>query len=142
MVYQTDKGIDPRIRESGCYFLCIVRIIEILTGVSFTVEQINDIFKLSARVGYIGEDGFMKEDAGKGVSQIASGLTGANAYVRRVFESGEHNFMVGKYVNHYTHFILMPGTHNKEYDPWSANGSKTVKEGKFHSPRYYFGEAT
>lgn len=140
MVYQTTDGIDPAIRKSGCYFLCILRIFELVTKHILTVPQVNKIFKLCARVGYIGDDGYMKEDAAQGVAQIASGLTGSHAYICRVFESGQHNFLVGKYVNSSTHFILMPGPLNKEYDPWSEDGSNTVKTGKFHSPRYYYAE--
>jgi len=140
VTYQTTTGVDPAIRKSGCYFLCVLRIFEILTGQELTVKQVNKIFKLCDKVGYIGPDGYMKEEAGQGVSQVASGLTKKHAHIRRVFESSEHNFLVGKYVNSSTHFILMPGPLNKEYDPWSSNGSKTVKTGKFHSPRYYFGE--
>lgn len=140
MIYQTTDGIDPAIRKSGCYFLSVLKIFETLTKQTLTVDQVNKIFNLCDRVGYIGSDGFMKEDAGKGVSQIASGLTGKHAHIRRVFESGEHNFLIGKYVNTGPHFILMPGPLNREYDPWSANGSNTVKNGKFHSARYYYGE--
>lgn len=140
MIYQTTKGIDPAIKKSGCYFLSVLRIFEVLTNQELTVDQVNKIFQLCDRIGYIGSDGFMKEDAGQGVSQIASGFTGDHAHIRRVFESGSHNFCIGKYVNHSTHFILMPGPDNKEYDPWSNNGSNTVKTGKFHSPRYYYGE--
>lgn len=140
MIYQTTKNIDPEIKKSGCYFLSVLRIYEILTKCNLTVEEVNRIFNLCARVGYIGSDGFMKEDAGKGVSQIASGLLNKHAHIRRVFESDGHNFLIGKYVNSITHFILMPGPLNDKYDPWSANGSNTVKNGKFHSPRYYYGE--
>ncbi len=140
MIYQTTKDVDPDIRKSGCYFLSILRIFEILTKHNLTVDEVNSIFDLCVRVGYIGDDGYMKENAGQGVSQIASGLIGKHAYIRRVFESGNHNFLIGKYVNSATHFILMGGPLNKEYDPWSSNGSNTVKHGKFHSPRYYYGE--
>lgn len=140
MLYQTSKGIDPEIRKSGCYFLSVLRIFEILTKHDLTIEEVNKIFNLCCRVGYIGDDGFMKEDAGQGVSQIASGILNKHAHIRRVFESSNHNFLIGKYVNSITHFILMPGPENKEYDPWSSNGSNTVKTGKFHSPRYYYGE--
>ncbi len=141
MIYQTTKGIDPAIRKSGCYFLCIIRIFEIMTNQELTVEQVNKIFKLSVKADYIGDDGYMKENAGNGISQVASGLTKKHADIRRVFESDGHNFLVGKYIKKITHFILMPGTLNHEYDPWSSNGSNTVKNGKFHSPRYYYGEA-
>jgi hypothetical protein len=140
MVYQTTKDIDPAIRKSGCYFLCIIRIFEIITKQDLTVSEVNKIFNLCDRVGYIGSDGYMKEDAAQGVAQVASGLIKKHAYIKRVFEDNSHNFCVGKYVNSSTHFILMPGPENKEYDPWSSNGSNTVKTGKFHSPRYYLGE--
>jgi hypothetical protein len=141
MVYQTTKDIDPAIRKSGCYFLCIIRIFELITKQDLTVSEVNKIFNLCDRIGYIGSDGYMKEHAGQGVSQVASGLTKKHADIRRVFESDNHNYLIGKYVNTSTHFILMPGPENKEYDPWSNNGSNTVKHGKFHSPRYYRGEA-
>ena len=140
MIYQTTKGIDPAIRKSGCYFLSVLRIWEILTEHALSVDEVNQIFHISGKVGFIGLDGFMKEGAGKGVSGVASGLTNKHAYLKRVGEKEKHNFLIGKYKHTGIHFILMPGPLNKEYDPWSADGSNTVKKGKFHSSRYYFGE--
>jgi len=141
MIYQTTKGIDKNIRKSGCYFLDLLRIFEIVSKYTLSVSEVNQVFKLCVRVGYIGGDGFIKEDAAKGISQVVSGLTGKHVYIKRVFEESQHNFLIGKYVWEDTHFILMPGPMNSEYDPWSADGSQTVKKGKFHSPRYFYAEA-
>jgi hypothetical protein len=141
MIYQTTKGIDPAIKKSGCYFLSILRIYEIITGAVLTVDAVNKIFQIASRVGYISATGFIKEDAGKGIAQIASGLLNKHCYIRRVEKDDSYNFIIGKYVHTGTHFILMPDTKNEEYDPWSSSGSNTVKNGKFHSPRYYFAEA-
>lgn len=140
MIYQTTDGIDARIRKSGCYFLSILRILEIVTGYSFSVKVVNQIFKISVKVGYIRDDGFIKEEAAQGIAQVASGLTGKHVYAKRVFEESDHNFVIGKYVWKDSHFILMPGPLNDTYDPWSEDGSQTVKNGKFHSPRYFFAE--
>lgn len=142
MVYQTTEGIDPRIRKSGCYFLSVLRIVEILTKTNYSVEDVNRVFKACERMGYIGANGYMKEHAGKGVAQICAGLHGDFCYLKRVFENEKHNFLIGKYhLNGGDHFILMPGPGVAQYDPWSPEGSNTVKNGKFHSPRYYWGEA-
>lgn len=141
MVYQTTEGVDPKIRKSGCYWRDVLRIYEILTGVILSVLQVNEIYNLCVSVGYIGDDGWMKEEAGKGVAQIASGYIGKHAYIKRVFNASDSNFVISKYVLTGPHFSLEAGILNKFFDPWSANGSNTRKNGTFDSYRYYFGEA-
>ena len=148
MIYQTTKGVHRILRKSGCYFMDILRIFELVTEYVLSVKDVNAIFKLCVKCGYIGnnngeldnEDTYLIKDAAKGISQIASGLTGQHCYIKRVVNEGDHNFMIGKYVHTGPHFILMPGPLNHEYDPWSKEGSRTVREGTFHSPRYYYGE--
>lgn len=142
MIYQTTPGLLLQIKKTGCYFLCVLRIFEIITKHSLTVNEVNKIFELSVKVKYISKKGFMKIKASRGVAQIASGYINKHVYLKKVNEIQNHNFLIGGYNNKKDfHFILMPGPLNKVYDPWSPEGSNTVENGKFHSYRYHYGEA-
>ena len=140
MIYQTSKDVNPSIRKSGCYFRVVLRIVEILIEHIFSAEEMNMIFDMCDRVDYIDGEGWMKEDAGQGVSQIASGIMHKHCHVRRISDPSKCNFLVAKYVKDGPHFVLEDGDLNEFFDPWSENGSNTHKNGILDSYRYYFGE--
>lgn len=139
MVYQITEGVDPSVRKSGCYYRAVLRIVEILIGITFTISQVNRIFQLCVKIGYIGADGWMKEDAGKGVAQVASGLVKEHCYLKRVSKDSA-NFTISKYTLYGPHFSLEKGDLNEFFDPWSEKGSNTRKNGKLDSYRYFYGE--
>ena len=152
MMYQTTEGIDERLHLEGCYFFSVLRIFEVLTGYALSVKEVNMIFRQALEVGFIGHEKYgpcyMKERAVSRVLRIASALTHYHVSGRRVELEKDSNFKIGKYVRRtsggkaVSHFVLMDGLYNTFYDPWSEEGSRTVREGVFHSPRYIFAELT
>lgn len=54
-MYKQELGDFPLdVQKYGCYFFCLLRMCEIEAGVTFTKEQINDIYAHCRMKGYIG----------------------------------------------------------------------------------------
>lgn len=148
MLYQTDTRLKLEERDDECYLFCILRIYEKLTGAVLTPEQISLIHKLLVRLDYIRMDGFVQEKGVQGIAQVASGIVGKHAYIKRVSNIDKFNFLIAcwgrkdKNDKMLTHFVEMKVNDPTvvEWDPYSPAGSKTVREGKILSYRYIFGE--
>ena len=145
MIYQVTKGLHPDLQEWGCYFLAILKVFEKITKVALTVEQINTIYKTCRKMGYVGPEALIISNAIKGMAQIASGVTKKHAYMKRTRQDGKYHFIIamfqrktsaGKVV---THFILVDDKDKILYDPWSAGGSRTARDGKLINRRYIYG---
>lgn len=145
MTYQTTEGLNKVLAEWGCFFLCIIRIAEKTMKVEFTVKQINSIFEQCVRIGYVSAEADIKYKATRGIAQIISALSETDVYLKRMEEAGEWNHLIGhftrvKHEKRLHHFVLMEALTEVEYDPWSAEGSRTVREGTIMDYRYIFGE--
>ena len=150
IVYQTTPGLDKEIASEGCYFRVVLKIVEIITGINFTVDQINKIYRVCFRVGYVGNKIspiYLNERAINGIAQVASGMTGNHVFMKRVFDNDHYNFRAGLYTRltnsggKVFHFVLMPGPLTEGWDPWSESGSRTAKIGTFDSSRLIMAEA-
>jgi len=147
VIYQTTKGLDPALAKTGCYFLSVIYVVEEIMKKAFTVGEVNTIFKLAKKVHYVGEDAYMKHKAAQGIAQIASGFKKEDVYMKRVQRDDRHNYTIGHYRRRskssgafHHHFVVMGGLAKVEFDPWSAEGSRTVREGDLMDHRYFFVE--
>lgn len=150
MVYQTTPGLDPRIADEGCYFRVGLRIYEIKAKKKLTVKEVNQVFEICLEQEYVGNeisDLYMISGAVSGIAQVASGLFQRHVYMRRVMDENKCNFKIGKYTRttsrgkNVTHFVLEAGPENQFFDPYSPEGSRTYREGKFDSFRFIYAEA-
>ena len=148
MKYQVNKELHPDIRKWGCYFLSILRIYEIVSKKDLSVNEVNNIYKVGKRAGFLGEEAYVNAKGISGIASVASGLTGKHVYIKRTDSNSVYNFLISKHVRTtnsgklVSHFVLvdMDDPLKIIYDPWSSAGSKTGREGKSHSYRYIFGE--
>lgn len=142
MIYQNDKRLKPIIQKSGCYELSILSIFQELAKKELTPEEINQIHDVTARVEYIGDDGFINYKGIRGLSQIASGLAGVSVYMRQVGLNDNFNYRIARFSRQtsggmYHHFVRVDDD-NVIWDPWP--NSRTVCEGNITGYRYIFGE--
>ena len=145
MIYQTTKGLHPMLKSFGCYFLALLRIMEILAGISLSVNQVNKIFKLAKRAGFVGEEAFINKGGAGGMAVLFSAITGVDIYMAFVNSQSDYNFIIARWSRlirpdvYNSHFVLMEGALEVEYD--SYPNSKTVRVGAIMDYRYYHGEA-
>lgn len=152
MIYQISDGLYEDLKKWGCYFLCILRVFEMILNIKLTVNIVNRIYRLSRRIDYVEDEAYIKQNAIKGISQIASsmahreGLTKQTAYIKKVSATERHNYFIARYQRTTAggkdvfHFVLVDIDDNVIYDPWSMGGSKTVREGRLSGHRYLWGE--
>jgi len=53
MIYQNNKKLNRYIIESGCYYLAILRIVELENRVDFSADDVNDLYDLFIHKGYL-----------------------------------------------------------------------------------------
>ena len=101
MIYQTTSGILDGIHHAGCFYLSNIRIFEIVTGYFFTAQEVNHIYEICQKVGYIGKggnkEGFLNKNAVRGIGNVASGLTGYGCYMKQVNNNSSFNFVIARY---------------------------------------------
>ncbi len=156
MIYQTSKDVLEWIHKSGCKVLSTLRIFEIVSGYSFTVNEVNTIYEVAQKVGYIGKgrgpkgEGYVNEHGTRGLGQIASAESKFPIYMEQVDSNSPYQFIIAEFARvttnnvRVTHFPLVSIDKPTivSYDPWSASGSKTVREGKIIGYRYIYAERT
>lgn len=136
--------------DSDCYLFDILKIIELQGKFKFTREQVMQLREVSVRADFINDEGFLNEKGIQGVAYAASGLTKKHVYVRRVSSNGHYNHIIAEYGRRANnrklvhHFVLADFIRPNQliaWDPWSAEGSKTGREGYITGYRYIFAEA-
>lgn len=141
MIYQTSQGINPEIKSYGCYFLSILYLFAKKARIALSIADTNQIYSLSRKVGYVGKDAYILQGGVGGIAQIASAVTPGSVYMR-LTNKGVYGEVIGKWSRELpngkmnSHFVVMKNDNKVEYDPWSAAGSKTVREGSLISRRY------
>lgn len=149
MIYQSDKELGIPESNELCYEFAVLRGYEIFSGIDLTHSQVRSIHALIVDQDYIRKDGYLYEKAIQGIAQIASVIGGKSVYMRQVAEGDNYNFLIArfsrttggnKFVYHFAPVSLVDKK-TVLYDPWSAAGSKTCREGKIDGYRWIFGEA-
>ena len=146
MIYQVTTGLSAQLAETGCFFLSILRIAEKILNIEFAVKQVNQLFEKCLTIGYIGDEADIKVKATRGIAQIISAIMEETIYMKRTTKGGNYNFLIGHYRRlkngkYLHHFVLMEADGiTVAYDPWSAEGSRTVREGSLFDYRFLFAE--
>lgn len=114
----------------GCYFSCLCRIAEKLTGKDIDILE---AFGSCKNSGWINDDCYVKNP-----DKIIEFLSGKKASTVKTNNLNcalkENAFAVGCYKwNAHSHFVLLDKTKKVEYDPLGA--SNTVKNGRLDSLR-------
>jgi len=147
MIYQTDTRLRLEARDDECYLFVLLKIFEDLTKYNFSVDEIDKMHEILVKLEYIRLDGFIGINAIQGIAQVASGISNKHAYMRRVELPHFYNYLIGcfgreengKLLTHFVEMFKQQPTVVK-WDPYSPNGSRTVREGKLLSYRYIHGE--
>jgi len=53
MLYQTNRAFPKEVQKYGCYFMSLLRMVELVSLKEFTVDQINALYTHSVWKGYI-----------------------------------------------------------------------------------------
>lgn len=148
-IYQTDPEFFvpiPEMRPSGCFFLSIVEALCGILGVLFTHEMVIRFFKREIGDGDIDVNNEMT--VGKAQDLIddfieMNGIAGAkfkyyDEHMPASYVCADDEVewgcwhKLGKSYNHFTH---NNGKGIVLYDPWSADGSESVRYGELVSKR-------
>lgn len=148
MKYQSDPDLKAT-AKSDCFIFDILRIHEIVGKHEFSTENIKEIRRVCVRADFHDKDGYINERGIAGISTVASGITRKHVFIKRVTSNDIYNFLLARYSrtisggNLFSHFVLanMINPHDVDYDSWSEEGSRTVREGNITGYRYIFAEA-
>lgn len=148
MFYQIDDKIKKYQRDDECYVFNIYKIFEEMSGHTFTYKEIDDMHNVTTKAEFVGRDGWINENGIQGLASVASGITKKHVFIKRVSASNNYNFIIACFKRKLsnggivTHFVLVDRINPKIviWDPYSPNGSKTVREGWIDSYRYIFAE--
>ena len=153
MNYQTTSRIVEGIHHFGCKYLSTCRIFELVTHRDLSVDEVNKIYEVCQKVGYIGKggnmEGFVYANGTRGIAQVASGITGYGCYMEQVSNNDSFNYIIarfsrrtssGRLLNHFP-LVSLGDMETVIYDPWSKEGSKTVRLGSITGYRYVYAEA-
>lgn len=118
------------IGKCGCYFSCIIKIAEKITGSSI---DIIDAFYQCNKKGWIDYECFVKNP-----DKILSFMTGKKIYVSKTndtqYKPNDNEIVIGCFKwNKYSHFVVLNSDKKIEYDP--LENSNTAKNGTLESLR-------
>lgn len=152
MLYQIDKRIKATLRDDECYAFTVLKIFEDHSKYQFTPKDVMTVITIAEEAGYMGEknnpeSGFMNKNAVSGIATICSGYTGIHVYMKQVTNQEKYNHVIAEFLRtegnkKFTHFpeVSMENMVDVIYDPYSPNGSRTVREGKIIGYRYIYAE--
>ncbi len=148
MIYQVTEGLDHRLAKTGCYFLEILRVFAEVASIELSVEDINEIFNLCVKKKYVDQTAYIKKSAIQCIAQVASNHTGHHVHMRKISRRGKYTHVIALF-HRFTsfgkevfHFVGMSqNSTDVVSDPYSPNGSKTVRIGKIKSYRYIYAVA-
>jgi hypothetical protein len=141
MLYQTDDGMDPRIKKDGCYLMSIAYFRHAYQGQPFSIPEINLICRKSIEVGIMSSDLFINDPSG-----LCLMLGVKLRYIDGHFPIDNsvrvNEFAITAWYNkktEFTHFVV-GSKRPVEYDPIrqpDGSGSITVRDGVPQSLRIY-----
>ena len=145
MVYQFDPELGPFLKEWGCYFCSLLRIVEEQTGKKFGAQETRAIYIASMMTGIISKEVY--DENGKPLDgctvldpDTLIHIAGGKGTVRKVDGSGYqvatgesqvlrfHNPRTG-----FAHFVVGDGKGKVKWDPLES--SVTVREGQIVDQR-------
>ena len=142
MIFQTDPEFAkyPAIRHGACYFLSILHAMAGCFSLPFDHESVLEFYERELVDGdtdvdkelYVGDPQNLIDDfAGKGKALF---LGVRSAYY--ICQSGEVEWGVWhRPMTDFNHFVHGDGKGGVLYDPWSADGSESVRSGHLISKR-------
>jgi len=137
-VYQTDPEFAgrPNIRSYGCYFMSIVEAATAYFDRPFTHDSVIEYYDAGMVEGDILNESFVKDPQGLfdivGHGLVFLGFRTAD------YVCADDEIEIGcwhKTGNNYNHFCHGNGKGIVLYDPWSAEGSDSVRDGFLISKR-------
>lgn len=148
MFLQNEEGLLPIIRELGCYFLSLGRIIELETGKDFTIDEVNEVWRNSVSHRYIdgskriiNPDKILKNFAlftkrpHLTIAQIAEEKNGKTIYwawAEKAYNKANYLIeMVKTGGKHGTHFRLCDVNKEVIYDSYSFTDYKSEPSGRY-----------
>jgi Protein of unknown function, DUF261 len=140
LIYQTDPELLVRqpIKPYGCYFMAIIEAITNYCRLPFTHEYVIFLYDKEMSDGNLGNESFVKSPQG-----LINDICGPGRFVFKGVQSatyvcGDDEIEWGcwhKDGNNYNHFTHNNGKGIALYDPWTAQGSDSVREGTLLSKR-------
>ena len=141
MLYQTDAGMDPRIKRDGCYLMSIAYFRHAYQGQPFSIPEINLICQKAIDKSIMSDELFINDPTG-----LCLMLGVKLRYIDGHFPVTEgvriNEFAITAWYNkktNFTHFVV--GSHRPvEYDPIrqpDGSGSITVRDGEPLSLRIF-----
>jgi hypothetical protein len=149
VVKQNSKLLENEIRVDGCYFMVLLSIYQMESGIVFTPYQINDIYKQAVRDNIIDKDCYINIGGARKLFIMASEIGGIVVDGQWLWNTQkddpkeEHPDVTHRVALYkrplgrktYYHFVLCDLDGNVLFDP--IYDSKTVKFGRLDSIRHY-----
>lgn len=140
MIYQTDEEFGPDINHFGCYFLSLLWQLDRVFSLGIMDHKTINAIYANEQADYdIGPECFLQNPQGicDHVAPHRVGFMGK--YEAQPNLTHNSSFEVQCWFNpetEYRHFVAGDGK-NVIYDPYSAEGSRTVREGHLESRRIF-----
>ena len=140
MILQKDGRIEltrPQIRENGCYYMCLLRDINMYTNMSMSAETIADgFYKLFLKRGWIRENTYVENaEAILNWGGVKCIYTDKHETPDRMCARNEFEFLYWRHPEVGGHFTCGNGRGIVTYDPWGV--SKAATEGALLSKRIF-----
>ena len=142
MIYQLTEGLNPRIREFGCYFMALLCAASRETLQAFDVRRVEMLYDEFVRGGAMTEKCFvLRPDTVMKFFDLPHRYTGEHAPPGTKIGSKDIEILYYHYngtksgYKPWYHFTLGNGRSMTEYDPWPR--SVTANEGELLSKRIF-----
>lgn len=128
MNYQTDDSFIEEIQEYGCLFLSLAYYKTKTEGYEWSYKELNALWTQAKNAGYINAKCEIVDYVNiLRLFNIDLIYTNKHEPVKDIDE--DRYFAITKWFNKNTYHFVVGSKKPVEYDPYSAKGSKTVREG-------------
>lgn len=133
-IYQTDKEFPTAIQEWGCFFLSILKQLVIRLGVDaiWNHGEIVRIYENEEIDHDLGSDLTVKDAQGLCDHVVGEGRIKYSGGQGINYPTSSNQFEILVYHRNgadFNHFVCGDGSGKVIYDPWSKDGSRSVREG-------------
>lgn len=144
MIYQITPKLNYELKRWGCYVLSVLWIFAQTAEIELDIIDVNEIYRLCRRMGYVGPEAHVEEGGINGIAQMASVITKKKVYMKLSNINLSYNNIIARYSReirprvYNSHFCPVTPPDNVLYDPYP--NSKTVREGGIMDYRYVWSE--
>ena len=139
MIYQSDKEFPDAIRFYGCYFMALNERLSTLFGLTFTHESVLGIYAYAVGAHLLDDEVTLLDPQG-----LADYIEPSRVHFKGKFDAdyptGADEFEIVCYHKDgasFNHFCSGNGKGIVIYDPWSAAGSDSVRNGSLIGKRIF-----